>query len=399
MNHFNYKLRPILAALAAGGLAAAILSGCGDANSKAAAGQEAGQGAPITAAVVIEKQITETQEFSGRLESVERVEIRSRVGGYITALNFQPGGKVKKGQLLFVIDPRPFQAEANRAEAAAVSARAKADLAKLELARAEKLLADKAIAQREYDERAAGLKELDANARAASAQFETAKLNLGYTQVTAPIDGRVSKAEITLGNLIDPSAVLTSVVSDDKIYASFDGDESTYLSVGANAHSGHPVKVRIGLASETGFPHEGQLEFVDNRLDVRSGAVRMRAVFANTDNLLVPGLFARVQLETSASNKPRANAILIDDQAISTDQSRKFVYVVGADNKAEYRQVVLGQTAEGLRIVRSGLKPGEKIVVNGLQRVHPGSQLSPQMVSMDGKNADAKVAAVDTKGH
>jgi multidrug efflux system membrane fusion protein len=399
MNHFNYKLRPILAALAAGGLATAILSGCGDANSKAAAGQEASQGAPITAAVVIEKQITETQEFSGRLESVERVEIRSRVGGYITALNFQPGGKVKKGQLLFVIDPRPFQAEANRAEAAAVSARAKADLAKLELARAEKLLADKAIAQREYDERAAGLKELDANARAASAQFETAKLNLGYTQVTAPIDGRVSKAEITLGNLIDPSAVLTSVVSDDKIYASFDGDESTYLSVGANAHSGHPVKVRIGLASETGFPHEGQLEFVDNRLDVRSGAVRMRAVFANTDNLLVPGLFARVQLETSASNKPRANAILIDDQAISTDQSRKFVYVVGADNKAEYRQVMLGQTAEGLRIVRSGLKPGEKIVVNGLQRVHPGSQLSPQMVSMDGKNADAKVAAVDTKGH
>jgi multidrug efflux system membrane fusion protein len=349
--------------------------------------------------VVIEKQITKTQEFSGRLESIERVEIRSRVGGYITSLNFQPGGKVKKGQLLFVIDPRPFQAEANRAEAAAVSARAKADLAKLELARAEKLLADKAIAQREYDERAAGLKELDANARAASAQYDNAKLNLAYTQVTSPIDGRVSKAEITLGNLIDPSAVLTSVVSDDKIYASFDGDESTYLSVGANAHGGHPVKVRIGLASETGFPHEGQLEFVDNQLDARSGAVRMRAVFANTGNLLVPGLFARVQLETSASNKVRANAILINDQAISTDQSRKFVYVVGAGNKAEYRQVMLGQTVEGLRVVRSGLKPGEKIVVNGLQRVHPGSQLAPQLVLMDGKSADARVAAVEAKGH
>ncbi|NGZ87692.1 efflux RND transporter periplasmic adaptor subunit [Duganella aceris] len=397
MNHFQEKLRPMLAALAAGGLAAAILSGCGD--SKADAAPAASQGAPITAAVVIEKQITETQEFSGRLEAIERVQIRSRVGGYITSLNFQPGGKVKKGQVLFVIDPRPFQAEANRAEAAAVSARAKADLAKLELARAEKLLADKAIAQREYDERAAGLKELDANARAASAQYETARLNLSYTQVTAPVDGRVGKAEITLGNLIDPSAVLTTMVSDDKIYASFDGDESTYLSVAANAHAGHPVKVRVGLASETGYPHEGQLEFVDNQLDVRSGAVRMRAVFANSDNLLVPGLFARVQLETSANNKARANAILINDQAISTDQSRKFVYVIDAASKAEYRQVTLGATAEGLRVVRSGLKPGEKIVVNGLQRVHPGAPLSAQLVTMDGKSADAKVATADAKGN
>jgi multidrug efflux system membrane fusion protein len=402
------KLRPLLAALAAGGLAAAILSGCGDANSKNEPAA-ASQGAPISAAVVIEKQITETQEFSGRMESVERVEIRSRVAGYINSVNFQPGGKVKKGQVLFVIDPRPFQAEANRAEAAANSARAKADLARLELTRAEKLLADKAIAQREYDERAAGLKELDANARAAAAQYDNAKLNLGYTQVTAPIDGRVSKAEITVGNLIDQSAVLTSVVSDDKIYASFDGDEATYLSVGAHAHSGHPVKVRIGLASETGFPHEGQLEFVDNQLDSRSGAVRMRAVFANTDNLLVPGLFAKVQIETSTEARARANAVLINDQAVSTDQSRKFVYVVDKDNKAEYRQVVLGQAADGLRVVRSGLKAGEKIVVNGLQRVHPGAQLAPQIVAMDGgsgakpadkagdnKVADAKVAAADT---
>jgi len=398
MDNFNKRLRPVVAALAAGGLAAAILSGCGDANSKTDAAPAA-QGAPITAAVVIEKQITETQEFSGRLESIERVDIRSRVGGYITAINFQPGGKVKKGQLLFVIDPRPFQAEANRAEAAAVSARAKADLAKLELARAEKLLADKAIAQREYDERAAGLKELDANARAAAAQSDNARLNLSYTQVTAPVDGRVGKAEITLGNLIDPAAVLTRLVSDDRIYASFDGDESTYLSVAAKAHAGQPVKVRIGLASETGFPHDGQLEFVDNQLDVRSGAVRMRAVFANGDNLLVPGLFARVQLETSASNKARPNAILINEQAISTDQSRKFVYVVDAASKAEYRQVMLGQTSDGLRVVRSGLKPGEKIVVNGLQRVHPGAPLSAQLVPMDGKPADAKVAAADAKGH
>jgi multidrug efflux system membrane fusion protein len=383
-------LRPTVALLATAGLAAAILSGCGDANSKPAEAT-AGQGAPITAAVVLEKPVTETQEFSGRLEAIERVQIRSRVAGYITAVNFQPGGKVKKGQVLFVIDTRPFQAEANRADAAAHAAQAKADLARLELARAEKLLADKAIAQREYDERASSLKELDANARAALAQAENAKLNLGYTQVTAPIDGRVGKAEITVGNLIDASAVLTSVVSDDKIYASFDGDESTYLNVGARAHGGQPVKVRIGLASESGFPHEGKLEFVDNQLDPRTGAVRMRAVFANEDNLLAPGLFAKVQLDSSA--QARRAALLISEQAIGTDQNRKFVFVVTPDSKAEYRQVTLGQTVDGLRIVRSGLKAGEKIVVNGLQRVRPGAPLSPQLVLMDGGQAADKLAS------
>jgi multidrug efflux system membrane fusion protein len=397
MNFIKHnKLRPLLVALAVGGLATSILSGCGDANSKAAPAA-ADQGAPITAAAVIEKNITPTQEFSGRMESIEHVQIRSRVSGFITSVNFQPGGKVKKGQVLFVIDPRPFQAEANRAEAAAVSAKAKAELARLELTRAEKLLADKAIAQREYDERLSALKELDANARAAAAQSENAKLNLSYTQVTAPVDGRVGKAEITVGNLIDQTAVLTSLVSDDKIYASFDGDESTYLSVGAHSHSGHPVKVRVGLANETGFPHEGQLEFVDNQLDSRSGAVRMRAVFANTDNVLAPGLFAKVQVETSGAGK--TNAILINDQAVSTDQSRKFVYVVTAENKAEYRQVILGQAIDGLRVVQSGLKVGEKIVVSGLQRVHPGAQLAPQVVEMDNKPVDAKLAAADTKGN
>lgn len=393
----NSVPRLLLTTMAAGGLAAAFLSGCGDANGRAA-DAAANQGTPVTASVVIEKPVTETQQFSGRLESIEHVEIRSRVGGYIDSVHFQPGGKVKKGQLLFVIDPRPYQAEANRAEAAAQSAKAKADLARLELARAEKLLADKAIAQREFDERTAGLKELDANARAALAQFDTARLNLAYTRVTAPIDGRVSKAEITVGNLIDPAAVLTSLVSDDRIYASFDGDEATYLSVRAQSHGGQPVKVRIGLVSDTGFPHQGRLEFVDNRLDIGTGAVRMRAVFANTDNLLVPGLFAKVQLETSASNTARANAVLINEQAIGTDQNRKFVYVVSADSKAEYRQVALGQAVDGLRIVRSGLKAGEKIVVNGLQRVHAGAPLAPQMVAMDG-GAQLAAAAAISKGH
>lgn len=311
------------------------------------------------------------------------MEIRSRVGGFITAVNFKPGSEVKKGEVLFVIDPRPFQAEVSRAEGTAASARAKAELAKLELSRAEKLLAEKAIAQREFDEKASGLKELDANARSAQAAYEAAKLNLSYTQVQAPISGRVSKAEITVGNLIDASAILTSVVSTDRIYASFDGDEDTYLRVAGTAQKGTPVTVKVGLANETGFPHEGKLEFVDNQLDPATGSVRMRATFANAERQLVPGLFARILLDGGNGPQAQSTALLISDRAVGTDQSRKYVYVVGADNKAEYRAVKLGPNSDGLRVVREGLKAGEKIVVNGLQRVRPGAPVTPQMVAMD----------------
>ena len=256
-------------------------------------------------------------------------------------------------------------------------------------ARAESLLSDKAIAKREFDEALSAQKELEANANAAQAQYESARLSLADTRVVSPIDGRVSKAEITLGNLVDPSAVLTTVVSLDRIYASFDGDEETYLRVGARAQQGAPVSVRVGLANETGFPHEGRLEFVDNRLDAGTGSVRMRAVFENRGRSLVPGLFARVQLGAADSRQ----AVLISDRAVSTDQSRKFVVVVDAANKAEYRQVALGPVIDGLRVVRSGLKAGEKIVVNGLQRVRPGEPLAPRMVPMQQQQPALALAA------
>lgn len=377
LTQFTGAIKPLIAAFALAGLAAATLAGC-DATGKTAP-PAAPAAPPVSAAIVLEKPVAETQEFSGRLEAVERVEIRSRVSGFITAVNFKPGSQVKKGDLLFVVDPRPYQAEATRAAAAAASARAKADLAKRELARAESLMADKAIARREFDEAAASQKELEANAGAAQAQYEAARLNLAYTRVVSPIDGRVSKAEITLGNLVDPTAVLTSVVSLDRIYASFDGDEETYLRVGAKSRGGAPVTVRVGLANEEGFPHEGKLEFVDNQLDTRTGSVRMRATFANRDGALVPGLFARVQLGAADSR----NAVLINERAVGTDQSRKFVFVIGADGKAEYRPVTLGPLVDGLRVVRSGVKAGEKIVVNGLQRVRPGAQVAPLIVSME----------------
>ncbi len=398
IHQLRSAVRPVVLALGAAGVAV-LIAGCSDATGKAAEAQTQAQaGPPVSAAVVVEKPVADTQEFSGRLEAVEHVEIRPRVSGFITAVNFKPGATVKKGDVLFVIDPRPFQAEAERADAAARSARAKAELAKLELNRAERLLGDKAIAQREYDASASAQKELEANARAAQAQYETAKLNLGYTRVVAPIDGRVSKAEITLGNLVDASSVLTSVVSTDRIYASFDGDEDTYLRVRSQAHSGQPVTVRVGLANEEGFPHEGKLEFVDNQLDTRAGSVRMRATFANKDDVMAPGLFARVQIG-GGSEKP---ALLISDRAVGTDQSHKFVFVVDKDGKAEYREVKLGPVVDGLRVVKAGLKPGEKIVVNGLQRVRPGSPITAQTVPMvanagNAKDKSSQLAMADVK--
>jgi multidrug efflux system membrane fusion protein len=382
MKTINPVIRPLIAALALAGIAL-TLSGCDESR----AAPSAPMAPPVTAAAVIERQVSETEEFSGRLEAVERVDIRSRVGGFVVSSNFTPGSMVKKGDLLFVIDPRPFQAEASRAEAAAGSARARADLAKLELARAERLLADKAIAQREVDEKASGLKELDANVRAAQASLEAARLNVSYTRVLSPINGRVSKAEVTTGNLVDGTVILTSVVSNNPIYASFDGDEDTYLRVARVSQTGAPVLVKVGLANEEGFPHSGKLEFVDNTLDAKTGSVRMRATFDNSDNTLVPGLFARVQL--GGADGAQTRAVLISDRAVGTDQNRKFVYVVKADSTAEYRAVTLGPVIDGLRVVRTGVKPGEKIVVNGLQRVQPGAPVTVQLVAMD---ADAKPA-------
>jgi multidrug efflux system membrane fusion protein len=389
--------RPLLVAFAVSGLAAATLAGCNDAPGKSAPAAAAAAGPPVSAAVVVEKSIAETQEFSGRLEPIERVEIRPRVDGFITEVNVKPGAEVKKGEVLFVIDPRPFKAEADRASAAAEAARARAELARLELNRADKLVGGKAISQREYDQRAAGQKELDAAARATQAQAEAAKLNLSYTRVIAPINGRVSKEEVTLGNLVDPTTVLTSIVSQGRIYAGFDGDEETYLRVAKRARSGKPILVRAGLADEVGFPHEGKLEFVDNQLDTRSGSVRMRAVFANEDRALAPGLFVRVQIGGGDERKE----MLITDRAVGTDQSHKFVFVVDRQGKAEYREVTLGPVVDGLRVVRAGLKPGEKIVVSGLQRVKPGAPIKAQDVPMMASatpTRDASLARTATSG-
>ncbi|HVL74601.1 MAG TPA: efflux RND transporter periplasmic adaptor subunit [Noviherbaspirillum sp.] len=379
------------AVLTASALAALLLAACGKPVAQEL-GDAAQAGPPVSAAEVLEKTIVETQEFSGRLEAVERVEVRPRVSGFISSVHFTPGAVVKKGELLFVIDPRPYEAEAMRTEAAAAAARARAELAKVELARAERLVAERAIAQREADEKAASAKELEAAARAARAAHEAARLNLGFTRVHAPIGGRISKAEVTAGNLVDANVVLTTVVSGDPIYASFDGDEESWLRVGAMARKGTAVAVRIGLAGESGFPHEGRLEFVDNRIDPATGSVRMRAVLRNPEGALAPGLFARIQLASGNGTGGETRATLISERAVGTDQDRKYVYVVDGEGKAEYRPVTLGPAVDGLRVVRSGLTPGEKIIVNGLQRVRPGAPVTAQLVPMQAEGERAASA-------
>jgi len=353
------------------------LAGCGKPQAQTAAPPPPA----VSVAAAIERQVINTDEFPGRIEAVESVQMRARVSGYIESVNFKPGAAVRKGDLLFVIDPRPFQAELARAEAALSNTRAQRDLARTELTRNELLLAERATSRREYDDAAAKLRQLEAQIKAHQASVDIARLNLAYTRVTSPIDGRVGKAEITVGNLVQGegpnSPALTTVVSTNPVYAAFEADEAAYLKYIAAARSG--LSVAVGLADEQGFPHIGRLEFVDNRVDPQSGTVRMRAVLSNRDGRFAPGLFARIRVGDSAAPRP---AVLVADRAIGTDQSKRFVLVVNSENKAEYREVRIGRLVDGLRVLESGLEAGERIVVNGLQRARPGAPLTPQPVAM-----------------
>ncbi len=362
---------------------------------------------PVSVAAVIEREVKEWDEFSGRLEAVENVAVRARVSGYVQAINFKEGKEVKKGEVLFVIDPRPYAAELKRAEAELAGAQSRAELSRSQLKRSQQLLESKFISKEAYDERASALREAQASIAAAQAAVEATRLNLEFTQVRAPIDGRLSRAEVTVGNLVSggsagEATLLTHLVSLDPMYAYFDGDEQVYLKYAALARSGERASSRevrntvfMGLANESGFPHQGYMDFVDNRLDPATGTIRARAVFENKDRLFTPGLFARLKLAGSGSYK----ALLIDDKAVGTDQSKKFVLVVSAEKKANRRQVKLGPMVDGLRVIREGLKPGELIVVNGLQRVmFPDQPVTPQVVSMERPSAEPAQPAPAKKG-
>jgi membrane fusion protein, multidrug efflux system len=371
---------------------------------QAVANQPSGapQAIPVSVATVASQDVAAWDEFSGRLEAVERVDVRARVSGAVQSVHFREGALVKAGELLITIDPAPYQAEVDRAEAQVLAAQARVSYTKSELERSTRLWSERAIAQRELDERSNAANEANANLRAAQAALQSAKLNLGYTQVRAPVAGRVGKLEVTQGNLVaaGPGApVLTTLVSVSPIYASFDADERTVAralnELHGNAKGGtgaagdlSSIPVQIGTAATADTPFNGKLQLIDNQVDARSGTVRVRAVLDNKDGALIPGQFARIRLG-QAKSRP---AVLVNERAVGTDQSKRFVMVVGADNTLSYREVQLGANVDGLRIVTTGLKPNERVVVNGLQRVRPGALVAPTLVPM---NAKAELQAKD----
>jgi multidrug efflux system membrane fusion protein len=361
------------------------------------------QAVPVSVAVVQQQDVVMWDEFSGRLEAIDRVEVRSRVAGAVVATPFREGALVKPGDLLIKIDPEPYAAEVARSEAQVAVAQARIQLTKNDLERAEQLTGTRVMTQREYDQRVNAHREAEANLKAAQAQLETNRLNLAWTDVRAPVAGRVGKLEITVGNLVaaGPGApVLTTLVSVDPIYASFNADEQVVSrSLQALDASGDPhtqvERIPVIMSSETknGVPLQGKLQLIDNQVESRTGTVRVRAVFENKSGRLIPGQFARLRMGQPNSEP----ALLVNERAIGTDQDKKFVLVVDGDSKAQYREIELGNSVDGLRAVTKGLKAGERIVVNGIQRVRPGAPIAPQMVAMNPRGNAQAAAGFDNE--
>jgi RND family efflux transporter MFP subunit len=353
------------------------------------AAQPAPASAPqVTVAEVVSRNITEWDEVTGRLEAVNTVAVRPRVSGYVAAVRFEEGAIVRHGDLLFQIDPRPFEAEADRLRAELARARATVQRATSELQRAGRLASENAMSHEEQERRAAFAQESAAQVAAVEAALRAAELNLEFTQVTSPIAGRVGRAIVTPGNLVSSgpgeATLLTTVVSLDPIYASFDADEQTLLK-----QVDRGMSIRLALASDHEFEREGTLNFLDNQIDPATGTIRGRAVFRNADRSLTPGLFVRLKLPGSRSSR----GLLIQDRAVGADLDKRFVFLVTPERTIQYRAVALGPIVDGLRVIRTGLSPGDRVVVNGLQRVRPGMKVDPVVVAMD-----APAAAVAPAG-
>jgi len=350
----------------------------------------------VSVAEVICKQLGDSDEFTGRLEPVNSVEVRPRVSGYLQSVHFKEGAIVRQGDLLFQIDPRPFQAEVDRLKGELSQAKAQRSRAQSDFERAERLHNNDGMSAEEYDRRAAVRNEAEARIASTEAALRGAELNLEFTRVTAPITGRVGRAEITEGNLVEGGAgqirPLTTLVSLDPIYVYFDVDEQTYLKYAhitqIHGTSSHELRgsALLGLADEDAFPHVGQVSFVDNQVSSSTGTIRLRATFANKNLALTPGLFARIRLQGGEAH----SGCLAKDEAVVTDLNQKYVFVLGKNNMLTYRPVELGPMAEGLRVIRDGLHEGDVIVVNGLQRVRPGAAVTPRRVSMGSQPSSSR---------
>jgi len=355
----------------------------------------------ISVAPVLVRSVTEWDEFTGRLEAVNTVAVRPRVSGFVSAVRFREGAVVQRGDLLFQIDPRPFQADVDRLSAELARAKATVQRATSEARRADRLAAQDAMSREEHDRRGSFAQEAAAQVEAVAAALRAAQLNLEFTRVTAPIAGRVGRAIATEGNLVSSgpgeATLMTTVVSLDPIYAAFDVDEQSFLRYGSLARDGRrasardtALPVRMALGGDEAFPHEGRMNFLDNQVDASTGTIRARAVFANPAHSLTPGLFVRLRVPGTGSY----DGALVRDGVVGTDLDKRFVLIVGKDNTVVQRPVALGPNLDGLRVVRSGLSAGELVVVNGLQRVRPGMKVEPVQVQMDeGATADHGAAA------
>ncbi|MCW5798280.1 MAG: efflux RND transporter periplasmic adaptor subunit [Nitrospira sp.] len=353
----------------------------------------------VGVAQVISKPVQQWDEYTGRISAIDTVELRPRASGYVQKVAYKEGQDVKQGDLMFQIDPRPYRAALENAQAQLARARVAQQLETIRNKRAQALIDDDAISHEELDLRRAAQAQSAADVHAAEAAVATAKLNLSFTEVRAPVSGRASRALVTVGNLATADdTLLTTVVSQDPMYVYFDADENSYLRYKEqerkNERTAQDNAVHVGLANETGYPHSGRVDFLDNQVNPTIGTVRARAVLSNADRIFTPGLFARVQFVSGQ----KAQALLIDDKAILTDQDRKYVYAVDKDGKAQRKDVVLGGVVDGLRVVQSGLAPDDRIVVVGLQKIfYPGMPVMPAEVPMDKPSAPAAPAAMAEK--
>jgi RND family efflux transporter MFP subunit len=359
-------------------LSAAVLAACGPTQAQNGPGGPP----PVSVAPATQRAIQASEDFSARIEAQQTVELRSRVAGTVERVHFREGQRVAKGALLFTIDPKPFAAEVARAQAQLASTLTAAELAKAERERAEKLLPMQAVSQQEVDQLRSAERNAVASQQAARAALNVAQLSLGYSRITAPVAGRMSRAEITPGNLVSVGEpVLSTLVASDKVEVWFDASESTFLRLSQSIRAGGPAPtVAVGLSNEEGYPHTGTVDFVDNRLNPATGSIRVRAIMDNKDGRFTPGLSARVRLSSGAA----APSTLVPERAIGTDQTRKVVMVVGQNNVVTPREVKLGALADGMRVV-TGVKPGELVIVDGLQRAFPGAPVTPTVLKVDDK--------------
>jgi len=335
--------------------------------------------AKVTVAHPVERQLTDWDEYTARLEAIDSVEVRARVSGYLESVHFREGSVVKKGDLLFLIDPRPYEAQLRRAEGDLELAKSRLNLAQKNLARVAFLIKSNAMSKEEAETRAAVVRQAEAGVAASQAAVDAAKLDVEFTRVTAPVSGRVSRKLVTEGNLINggvgtQGTLLTTIVSLDPLYVYFEANERDYLKYVRLAKSGelpssrdYKNPVQVGLADEKGFPHQGYMDFVDNQIDRGTGTIQGRAIIPNSDGLLAPGLFVRLRLIGSGHYK----ALLVPDDAVQSDQAEKFVWVVDGDNKVHYRKITCGSLHDGLRVVREGLTPEDRVIVKGIQRARP----------------------------